>query len=47
MPLTQPLINKKEADTIGVCLFIDAYAAWPKIQSIMIDPYIGMEDEEE
>lgn len=33
--------------TIGVCLFIDAYAAWPKIQSIMIDPYIGMEDEEE
>lgn len=33
--------------TIGICLFIDAYAAWPKIQSIMIDPYIGMEDEEE
>lgn len=33
--------------TIGVCLFIDAYAAWPKIQSVMIDPYIGMEDDED
>lgn len=33
--------------TIGTCLFIDAYAAWPKIQSIMIDPYIGMEDDDE
>jgi len=32
--------------TIGICLFIDAYAAWPKIQSIMIDPYIGMDDDE-
>ena len=26
--------------TVGICLFIDAYAAWPKIQSIMIDPYV-------
>lgn len=32
--------------TIGTCLFIDAYAAWPKIQSVMIDPYIGMEDDD-
>lgn len=30
--------------TIGTCLFIDAYAAWPKIQSVMIDPYVGMDD---
>lgn len=33
--------------TVGLCLFIDAYAAWPKIQSVMIDPYVGMEDEED
>lgn len=33
--------------TIGICLFIDAYAAWPKIQSIMIDPYVGMEEDDE
>ena len=33
--------------TIGTCLFIDAYAAWPKIQSIMIDPYIGMDEDED
>lgn len=33
--------------TIGLCLFIDAYAAWPKIQSVMIDPYVGMDDEED
>ncbi len=31
--------------TVGICLFIDAYAAWPKIQSTMIDPYIGMDGE--
>lgn len=25
--------------TVGACLFMDAYAAWPKIQALMIDPY--------
>ena len=33
--------------TIGTCLFIDAYAAWPKIHAIMIDPYVGMEDDDD
>lgn len=33
--------------TIGTCLFIDAYAAWPKIQAVMIDPYVGMEDDDD
>lgn len=33
--------------TIAVCLFIDAYAAWPKIQSVMIDPYVGMDDDDD
>jgi uncharacterized membrane protein YesL len=30
--------------TVGICLFISVYAAWPKIKEIMIDPY---EQEEE
>ena len=25
--------------TIGICTYISAYAAWPKIKEIMIDPY--------
>lgn len=31
--------------TIGLLLFIDAYAAWPKIQSVMIDPYVDQNGE--
>lgn len=27
--------------TAGMILFIDCYAAWPKIKSLMIDPYYG------
>ena len=25
--------------TVGICIFISVYAAWPKIKEIMIDPY--------
>ena len=25
--------------TLGICTYIAAYAAWPKIKQIMIDPY--------
>ncbi len=30
--------------TVGIVLFIDAYAAWPKIKAIMIDPYAGVQE---
>ena len=25
--------------TVGLCMFMSVYAAWPKIKEIMIDPY--------
>ncbi|MBP3332538.1 MAG: DUF624 domain-containing protein [Clostridia bacterium] len=32
--------------TIGLCMFMSAYAAWPKIKEIMIDPYEQPSDED-
>lgn len=33
------------AITFSLCMFIGAYAAWPSIQEIMIDPYIEKKEE--
>ena len=32
--------------TVGLCIFISIYAAWPKIKEIMIDPYLEEHPEE-
>ena len=32
--------------TLGICTYIAAYAAWPKIKEIMIDPYYKDEEPE-
>ena len=33
--------------TMGVCTYIAAYAAWPKIKEIMIDPYYTEEEKQD
>jgi len=33
--------------TVGLCMFISIYAAWPKIKEIMIDPYESEEEPDE
>jgi uncharacterized membrane protein YesL len=30
--------------TVGLCMFMATYAAWPKIKEIMIDPYESSSD---
>ncbi len=47
IPITRALgIALPFVMTLGICTYIAAYAAWPKIKQIMIDPYYKDEEPE-
>ena len=50
-PISQPavaqaLLRRPLVFTLGLGTYIAAYAAWPKIKEIMIDPYYKEEEPE-